>query len=32
VSIDFIILGGSEVYMQIHTVRENENVDEKPDN
>ena len=27
-----LFLGGSEVYMQIHTVRENENVDEKPNN
>ena len=27
-----LFLGGSEVYMQIHTVRENKNVDEKQNN
>ena len=30
--LNLLFLGGSEVYMQIHTVWENENVDEKPDN
>ena len=27
-----LFLGGSEVYIQIHTVRKNKNVDEKPNN